>query len=132
MVLGREQIFYGIFEGYSSGSIPHPHSHTEIKVVSSSATQKFSGVQPYMMLIRSSMTATLDKLLKTRPDATLIYSMWNGYREKEDIKQLLEIFKQRNCPIYTLHTSGHADSDAIQKLIDTVKPKEIKYVHGEV
>ena len=114
------------------GSIPHPRSHKEIKVVRPSATCKFSGMQPYTMLIRSSMTAALDQLLETRPDATLIYSMWSGYRKKEDIKQLLEIFERRNCPIYTLHTSGHADSDAIQKLIDTVKPKEIKYVHGEV
>ena len=114
------------------GSIPHPRSHKEIKVVRPSATQKFSGMQPYTMLVRSSMTDALDKLLETRPDATLIYSMWSGYREKEDIKQLLEIFERRNCPIYTLHTSGHADSDAIQKLIDTIKPKEIKYVHGEV
>ena len=113
------------------GSIPHPRSHKEIKVVRPSATQKFSGMQPYTMLVRSSMANALDKLLETRPDATLIYSMWSGYREKEDIKQLLEIFERRNCPIYTLHTSGHADSDAIQKLIDTVKPKEIKYVHGE-
>ena len=113
------------------GSIPHPRSHKEIKVVRPSATQKFSGMQPYTMLVRSSMANALDKLLETRPDATLMYSMWSGYREKEDIKQLLEIFERRNCPVYTLHTSGHADSDAIQKLIDTVKPKEIKYVHGE-
>lgn len=114
------------------GSIPHPRSHKEIKVVRPSATCKFSGMQPYTMLVRSSMTAALDKLLETRPNAALIYSMWSGYREKEEIKRLLEIFERRNCPIYTLHTSGHADSDAIQKLIDTVKPKEIKYVHGEV
>ena len=78
------------------------------------------------------MTAALDKLLETRPDAALIYSMWSGYREKEEIKRLLEIFERRNCPIYTLHTSGHADSDAIQKLIDTVNPKETIFVHGEV
>ena len=114
------------------GSIPHPRSHKEIKVVRPSATQKISGMQPYTMLIRSSMTAALDKLLETRPNATLVYSMWSGYREKDDIKRLLEIFERRKCPIYTLHTSGHADSDVIQKLIDTVKPKEIKYVHGEV
>ena len=94
------------------GSIPHPRSHKEIKVVRPSATRKFSGMQPYTMLVRSSMADALAKLL--------------------EIKRLLEIFERRNCPIYTLHTSGHADSDAIQKLIDTVKPKEIKYVHGEV
>ena len=114
------------------GSIPHPRSHKEIKVVRPSATRKFSGMQPYTMLVRSSMADALAKLLETRPDSALIYSMWSGYREKEEIKRLLEIFERRNCPIYTLHTSGHADSDAIQKLIDTVKPKEIKYVHGEV
>ena len=72
-----------------------------------------------------------DKLLETRPNATLVYSMWSGYREKDDIKRLLEIFERRKCPIITLHTSGHADSDAIQKLIDTVKPKETIYVHKE-
>lgn len=113
------------------GSIPHPRSHKEIIVVRPSAARKFSGMQPYTMLVRSSMADALDKLLETRPDAALIYSMWSGYREKEEIKRLLEIFERRNCPIYTLHTSGHADSDAIQKLIDTIKPKEIKYVHGE-
>lgn len=62
----------------------------------------------------------------------IFYSMWSGYREKEDIKRLLEIFERRNCPIYTLHTSGHADSDAIQKLIKAVDPKETIFVHGEV
>ena len=75
--------------------------------------------------------AALDKLLETRPNATLVYSMWSDYREKDDIKRLLEIFERRKCPIITLHTSGHADSDAIQKLIDTVKPKETIYVHKE-
>ena len=114
------------------GSIPHPRSHKEIKVVRPSATRKFSDMPPYTMLVRSSMTDALDKLLETRPDATLIYSMWSGYREKEDIKRLLEIFERRNCPIYTLHTSGHADSDAIQKLIKAVDPKETIFVHGEV
>ena len=114
------------------GSIPHPRSHKEIKVVHPSATRKFSGMPPYTMLVRSSMTDALDKLLDTRPNATLIYSMWSGYREKEDIKRLLGIFERRNCPIYTLHTSGHADGDAIQKLIDAVNPKETIFVHGEV
>lgn len=49
------------------GSIPHPHSHKEIKVVRPAATYKFSGMQPYTMLVRSSMTDALDKLLETRP-----------------------------------------------------------------
>ena len=78
------------------------------------------------------MADALAKLLETRPDAALVYSMWSGYREKEDIKRLLEIFERRNCPIYTLHTSGHADSDTIQKLINTVNSKETIFVHGEV
>lgn len=51
--------------------------------------------------------------------------------KKEDIKRLLEIFERRNCPIFTLHTSGHADGDAIQKLIKAVNPKETIFVHGE-
>ena len=59
------------------------------------------------------------------------YSMWSGYRKKDDVKRLIRVFEQRNCPTYTLHTSGHADSNAIAQLINTVAPKEIVYVHGE-
>ena len=73
----------------------------------------------------------LDMLLDQRKNAAMIYSMWSGYRKKDDVKRLIGVFEQRNCPTYTLHTSGHADSNAIAQLVNTVAPKEIVYVHGE-
>ena len=35
------------------------------------------------------------------------------------------------CSLHILHTSGHADSKTIEKLIDDIKPKKIIPVHTE-
>lgn len=113
------------------GSIPHPHSHKGIKVVRLTKSQTFTNTSSYVLLIRTSMTDWLDMLLDQRKNAAMIYSMWSGYRKKDDVKRLIGVFEQRNCPTYTLHTSGHADSNAIAQLVNTVAPKEIVYVHGE-
>ena len=113
------------------GSIPHPHSHKGIKVVRLTKSRTFANTSSYVLLIRTSMTDWLDMLLDQRKNAAMIYSMWSGYRKKDDVKRLIGVFEQRNSPTYTLHTSGHADSNAIAQLINTVAPKEIVYVHGE-
>lgn len=46
------------------------------------------------------MTDWLDMLLDQRKNATMIYSMWSGYRKKDDVKRLIGVFEQRNCPTY--------------------------------
>ena len=57
----------------------------------------------------------------------VIYSMWKGYLEQENIKEFLDGYK-----IFDMHTSGHADSDAIKMVIDTVNPEVIIPIHTEV
>lgn len=116
----------------AGGSIPHPRSHKGIKIVQlSELKQSADRALPFVMLIRTSMVGKINDLLDKTPNALMIYSMWSGYRKKEDVMRLLETFNRHNCPIYTLHTSGHADSNAIEQLINTVAPQEIVYVHGE-
>ncbi len=57
----------------------------------------------------------------------VIYSMWKGYLEQDNIKEFLDGYKRLD-----MHTSGHADSDAIKMVIDTVKPEIVIPMHTEV
>ena len=61
----------------------------------------------------------------------LFYSMWGGYKEKEDIASFLKFMKDKGVRIVDLHTSGHADAQTIKALIDDVKPEYIIPVHTE-
>lgn len=57
----------------------------------------------------------------------VIYSMWKGYLEQDSIKEFLDGYKRLD-----MHTSGHADSDAIKMIIDTVQPDMVIPMHTEV
>jgi ribonuclease J len=56
----------------------------------------------------------------------IIYSMWKGYLEQDNIKEFLDGYKRLD-----MHTSGHADSDAIKMVIDTVQPDIVIPIHTE-
>lgn len=53
--------------------------------------------------------------------------MWKGYLKQDNIKEFLDGYKR-----FDMHTSGHADSDAIKIVIDTVRPDIIIPMHTEV
>lgn len=57
----------------------------------------------------------------------VIYSMWKGYLEQDNIKEFLDGYKR-----FDMHTSGHADSEAIKMVIDTVQPDIVIPMHTEV
>ena len=70
------------------------------------------------------------KMLKIFPKNTFVYSNWNGYLnpEFEEYKTLQELVP-KDC--IKLHTSGHADIDAIKKVCETVSPEVIIPIHSE-
>lgn len=61
----------------------------------------------------------------------LIYSFWSGNKNDEKMKAFLSECEAMGLKIETLHTSGHADENAVRKLIDTVNPDVIIPVHTE-
>ena len=89
--------------------------------------------QKFVMCVRPSMKAYLETLSKSISfdDGILFYSMWNGYKQKEDISELLQFMQGKGVQIVDLHTSGHADEDTIRKLIEDVSPDYIIPVHTE-
>ena len=66
-------------------------------------------------------------------NSCLIYSMWGGYKEKEDIKAFID--KAQNLGITLIekdiHTSGHASEELIEDVKKITKPKEILTIHTE-
>lgn len=85
----------------------------------------------FVMLIRPSMLDYIKKL-SNRMDlsgATLIYSMWSGYKQRADMKEFLEWMQGFGLEIKDLHTSGHASMEDIELLKKTVCADEYVTIH---
>lgn len=104
--------------------------------------QKYSDVKigkkeiaknPFVMCVRSSMKNYLSKLneLISFDDGVLFYGMWKGYLERPQTKEFIDFMEYKGVKTHILHTSGHADSQTIDRLIQDVKPKRIIPVHTE-
>lgn len=89
--------------------------------------------EKFVMCVRPSMRYYLDKLSDLVPchGGVLFYSMWEGYKKKEDMASFLDFMKGKGVRIVSFHTSGHADSDTIDALVRKVSPKAIIPVHTE-
>lgn len=88
---------------------------------------------PYVMCIRQSMRNYLEKLneLVSFENGVLFYGMWKGYMEQSEMKEFLSFMERKGVKIHILHTSGHADSFTIEKIINAVSPQYIIPVHTE-
>ena len=88
----------------------------------------------YVMLIKQSMLIDLKKLKKAGlvQNACLIYSMWSGYIEKEKgLSSMLDEIEKMGIKIYELHTSGHADLDAMKLMNSKLTPQKTVIIHTE-
>jgi len=81
----------------------------------------------YVVLVRPSMRIDLEKI--QADNGNLIYSMWEGYKDKTSTKEFIDWLKSKNFSVHDIHTSGHADSDTLKELADTLNPKSIIPIH---
>ena len=82
----------------------------------------------FVMLVR---TNRLSRTVMSKfPEKTFIYSQWLGYLKgnNEDYKRIQEMVP--NDYIY-LHTSGHADKEAMKNLNDVVNPDNTIIIHTD-
>jgi ribonuclease J len=88
---------------------------------------------PFLMCIRQSTKNYLAKLndLVSFEGGVLFYGMWKGYMEQPEMKEFLDWMTSKGVKIHILHTSGHADSVTIEKIIEATTPKIIIPVHTE-
>ena len=64
-------------------------------------------------------------------DAKVIYSMWHGYLDKKNIDRPTIREWLGNKEIIELHTSGHADKEAIKSVIEVTRPDKVIPIHTE-
>ncbi len=89
--------------------------------------------QKFVMCVRPTMQGYLETLSKkiSFNGGILFYSMWSGYKAKEDIAEFLRFMQEKGVRVVDLHTSGHADEETIRTLINDVNPDYIIPVHTE-
>jgi len=87
----------------------------------------------FLMTVRPSMTNYLKKLSEyiSFENGVFFYALWKGYLEKGSVKKFVEFMESNGCKTHILHTSGHADSETVDELVNAVSPKVIIPVHTE-
>ncbi len=89
--------------------------------------------EKFLMCVRPGMKHYLHQL-SAQVDfhgGTLIYSMFAGHLELPYYSNFMDFMEQKGLERHVLHTSGHADPEAIDMLIRAVEPKTIMPVHTE-
>ena len=88
----------------------------------------------FCMIVKPSMLKDLKEKLYDGgllTNACLIYSMWDGYLKEESIKNFKEELEHMGVTFLKLHTSGHADMEAMKQVEEILKPKKTIFIHTE-
>jgi len=89
---------------------------------------------PKQYCIKSSFVYDLIKEMACM-NATVIYSMWEGYMHQEHNPQGFEQYQKlqndKNIQFVTIHTSGHAPINDLKRLAEALQPKSIIPIHTE-
>lgn len=71
-----------------------------------------------------------DKGLENSLDgATLSYSMWDGYLEKDSSRKVLEWLEKNQITLKRIHTSGHASVAHLMRFAKAMNPKRLVPIH---
>ncbi|NLA63156.1 MAG: MBL fold metallo-hydrolase, partial [Bacteroidales bacterium] len=81
----------------------------------------------YVVVVRPNMKVDIERI--TAPRGNLIYSMWDGYKKKPYTMDFLDWFTSKSFTIVDIHTSGHADTPTLKRLVAAIKPKYIVPIH---
>ena len=139
--------YAGVITDTISGNIPNPRTFFNVKIFLTNPN-KYEILENYpqnkigkkeivnskfLMCVRASMKKYLEKYPEgfSFEGCTLFYSMWEGYKKQENMKEFLEFMEEKGVKIISLHTSGHADEKDFDKLIKKIEPKIIIPVHTE-
>jgi len=82
------------------------------------------------MLFRPSMRRDLEDA-DCLADATLVYSMWDGYLRDQKMQSFLAWLDGRGILLHRLHTSGHASVKDLQRLRDACGDAVVVPIHTE-
>ena len=139
--------YAGLITDTIGGNIPNPRTFFNVRIFLTTPN-KYEILKNYpqnkigkneiansnfMMCIRSSMKQYLENRSKefSFEGCVLFYSMWEGYKKQENMKEFLKFMEEKGVKTISLHTSGHADEKDFDKLIKKIEPQIIIPVHTE-
>lgn len=73
-----------------------------------------------VMIVRPNMLKDLE-YIKELKDGIFIYSMWDGYKKEKATKELIDFLLDKGMTEKQIHTSGHADRNALKRMIEVLK-----------
>jgi ribonuclease J len=81
-----------------------------------------------MILVRSSMLNDLRYI--NVEHGLFIYSMWEGYLKEKSMESMLGFVTENKINFKSIHTSGHASIDTLNKVTDIINPKVVIPIHS--
>lgn len=85
-------------------------------------------VDKTVMIVRPSMMKDLE-YIKGLENGIFIYSIWDGYKKEKTTKEFIDLLIGKGMTEKAIHTSGHADRDALKKMVEILKPKNLVPIH---
>ena len=110
---------------FDEGRSSIPYRHHRHKV---SREEMAADLGKVMLFVRPHMDFDLRRLPGIQ-GSTLVYSLWQGYKGTKTSKEFLDTASSLGVRIVDLHTSGHADLHALQRMAYKLQPKCIVPVH---
>ncbi|GLU28006.1 MBL fold metallo-hydrolase [Brucella sp. NBRC 12950] len=81
-----------------------------------------------VMIVRPWMITELSQL-GALEGSRAIWSQWDGYLQEESGIKFIATCEALNVPMETIHTSGHADIQDLQRYANAVAPKRLVPIH---
>ena len=90
----------------------------------------FSGSpEKYVMLVRPTTLTYLQRIKALR--IRFIRSIWSGYWDEPSTERFRG-WVEEHCEVVTdIHSSGHADTQSLQRIVEFVQPKTIVPIHTD-
>ena len=83
----------------------------------------------YIMLVRPSSVSYLEKL--SIRHIRLIKSIWGGYWNEPNTERFRHWVEEHCDAIKDIHSSGHADTQSLQRIVEFVRPQTIIPIHTD-
>ena len=83
----------------------------------------------YVMLVRPTTLTYLQRIKATR--IRLIKSIWNGYWDEPSTERFRGWVEEHCEAVKDIHSSGHADTQSLQRIVEFVRPKTIIPIHTD-
>ena len=83
----------------------------------------------YVMLVRPSSVTYLERLNVRH--IRLIKSIWSGYWDEPNTERFRSWVEEHCEQVKDIHSSGHADTQSLQRIVEFVRPKTIIPIHTD-